>query len=103
MTTTTVLVDGMTCGHCVRAVTAELTALPAVTSVDVSLVPGGTSTVTVLSEAPVATDALAAAVEEAGYAVSTPAPAAGFTSLPIVSADVTASGNGGCACGCGGH
>jgi len=40
-------VQGMTCGHCVRSVTEELTALPGVTDVQVELVNGGTSKVTI--------------------------------------------------------
>jgi copper chaperone CopZ len=67
MTTTTILVDGMTCGHCVTAVTEELGQLPGVTSVAVDLQAGGTSPVTVSSEAPLDPARLAAAVQEAGY------------------------------------
>ncbi len=69
MTTTTIHVSGMTCGHCVGAVTEELTALDGVETVDVALVAGGTSTVTVTSAAPLDDTAVAAAVDEAGYAV----------------------------------
>ena len=47
MTTTTYTVTGMTCGHCVGAVTEELSGLPGVTEVSIDLVPGGGSTVTV--------------------------------------------------------
>lgn len=68
--TTTFRVDGMTCGHCVQAVTSELTALPGVTDVRVDLVDGGSSPVTVTSDAPLDTAAVSAAVEEAGYAVT---------------------------------
>jgi copper chaperone CopZ len=70
MSTTTFSVDGMTCGNCVRHVTEELTALPGVTDVQVQLVAGGSSPVTVTSDAPLADDAIAAAVDEAGYAVT---------------------------------
>lgn len=70
MTTTTFGVDGMTCGHCVHAVTTELSDLPGVTAVDVALVAGGSSTVSVTSDAPLADEAVAAAVVEAGYAVT---------------------------------
>jgi len=66
-TTTTVQVAGMTCGHCVSAVTEELTALPGVTGVSVDLVAGGTSPVTVTSDQPLDDTAVAAAVDEAGY------------------------------------
>ena len=52
MISATYQVTGMTCEHCTRAVTEELTALADVTGVTVDLVPGGTSAVTVSSEAP---------------------------------------------------
>ncbi len=66
MTSVTYQVNGMTCEHCVRAVTAELTALAGVTGVSVDLVPGGTSAVTVTSAAPLDGQAVAAALDEAG-------------------------------------
>ncbi|WP_226343819.1 heavy-metal-associated domain-containing protein [Agilicoccus flavus] len=66
MTTTTFTVAGMTCGHCTSAVTAELTDLPGVEGVDVDLVAGGDSPVTVRSEGPLAPDAVREAVAEAG-------------------------------------
>ncbi len=66
-TTTTVHVTGMTCDHCVAAVTEELSALTGVTDVSVALVAGGTTPVTVLSEQPLDEAAVAAAVDEAGY------------------------------------
>lgn len=64
--TTTFTVTGMTCGHCVAAVTEELTAVPGVTEVSVDLVPGGTSTVSVTSDGPISRDEVAAALDEAG-------------------------------------
>jgi len=66
MISATYQVTGMTCEHCTRAVSEELTVLDGVTGVSVSLVPGGTSAVTVSSEAPVAEQAVAAALDEAG-------------------------------------
>jgi copper chaperone CopZ len=66
MASATYQVSGMTCEHCVRAVSAELTGLAGVTGVSVDLVPGGTSAVTVTSEAPLAGQAVAAALDEAG-------------------------------------
>ncbi|PZM95343.1 MAG: cation-transporting ATPase [Actinobacteria bacterium] len=60
-------VTGMTCGHCVSAVTEELRALPGVQQVDVDLVPNGVSTVTVTSDAPLAETDVRAALDEAGY------------------------------------
>ncbi len=62
-------VTGMTCGHCVSAVTKELGALPGVDSVDVELVAGGVSTVTVGSDEAIGEDTIRAAIEEAGYAL----------------------------------
>lgn len=70
--TTTFRVDGMTCGHCVSSVTEELTALPGVEDVQVELVTGGASPVTVTSQAPLDDAAISAAVAEAGYAVTPP-------------------------------
>ena len=67
MSTSTYTVVGMTCGHCVNAVTEEVAQLPGVTAVDVDLASGG---LTVTSDAPVEETAVRAAVEEAGYEVS---------------------------------
>ena len=67
--TNTYRVTGMTCGHCVGAVTQELSALAGVEGVDIALVAGGTSTVTVTSSGQVSDEAVAAAIDEAGYAV----------------------------------
>ena len=64
MSTSTYTVTGMTCGHCVSAVTEEVTAVPGVTAVDVDLASGR---LTVTSDAPVDDDAVRAAVDEAGY------------------------------------
>jgi copper chaperone CopZ len=66
MTTQTYSVTGMTCGHCAGAVTDELKELDGVTAVDVDLVAGGTSTVTVTSESALDTADVAAALDEAG-------------------------------------
>ena len=67
MSTATFTVVGMTCGHCVSAVTEEVSQVPGVTGVDVDLASGG---LTVTSDAPVGEDAVRAAVEEAGYEVA---------------------------------
>jgi copper chaperone CopZ len=63
-------VDGMTCSHCVGAVTKELARLDGVSDVDVDLVAGGTSRVTVRGTAPVSADAFRAAIDEAGYTLA---------------------------------
>ncbi len=65
-TTETYSVTGMTCGHCAGAVTSEIKEIAGVTEVEVDLVAGGTSAVTVTSEAPIDRAAVAAAVDEAG-------------------------------------
>jgi copper chaperone CopZ len=70
MTVETFPVVGMTCGHCVHAVTEEVTGLDGVTDVAVDLVAGGTSQVTVTSAAPLSHDDVAAAVDEAGYTLA---------------------------------
>jgi len=62
--TSTYTVVGMTCGHCVQAVTGELSALPGVDAVQIDL---GTGAVTVTSEAPLTADDVRTAVDEAGY------------------------------------
>lgn len=69
-TTTEYGVTGMTCEHCAGAVTEELKALPGVTAVDVQLVAGGTSSVTLTSHTAPNLGAVAAAIDEAGYALA---------------------------------
>ncbi|AZL07270.1 MAG: heavy-metal-associated domain-containing protein [Brevibacterium aurantiacum] len=69
MTTTTINVNGMTCGHCEAAVKEELGALPGVTDVAVELNAGGDSPVTITSEKDLDEAAISAAVDEAGYEV----------------------------------
>ena len=64
MGTTTYTVVGMTCGHCVNAVTEEGSQLPGVTDVAVELASGS---LRVTGEPAVDDDAVRAAVEEAGY------------------------------------
>lgn len=66
-TTRTYGVTGMTCDHCVAAVTEEVTAIPGVTDVAVELVNEGTSTVRVVSDQPLEEGTVREAVEEAGY------------------------------------
>ena len=66
MTTATYQVTGMTCEHCVHAVAGELKDLADVSDVTVDLHPGGESAVTVTSAAPLTTEAVAAALDEAG-------------------------------------
>ena len=63
----TYTVSGMTCGHCVQAVTDELIRLPGVRDVRVDLNSGQ---VTVESDGMVPLDEVRAAVDEAGYALT---------------------------------
>ena len=60
-------VYGMTCDHCVRAVTAELRALKGVADVQVDLSSGR---VGVTADQPVTTPSVRAAIEEAGYTLA---------------------------------
>jgi len=64
MNTSIYLVDGMTCAHCVGAITREVSALQQVSDVSIDLASGA---VTITSALPLADAAVAAAVEEAGY------------------------------------
>ncbi len=68
--TTVLQVTGMTCGHCVASVTEELGAIDGVSAVDVDLVPGGSSAVSVTSAAELDSAAVEAAVAEAGYSLA---------------------------------
>ena len=72
MTATTYLVKGMSCEHCVKAVTSEVESLRGVSAVTVDLVPGGSSRVTVISESQLPDDAVTAALDEAGGYQITP-------------------------------
>ena len=75
MNTTTYNVTGMTCSHCVQAVTEELSEVAGVREVEVDLVPGGVSTVTVTSDGDPAPEDIRAAVDEAGYELTESTPA----------------------------
>ena len=67
MMSTTYAVTGMTCGHCELSVQEELSALDAVTEVHAD---HSTGRVTVTSAEPLDPAVLAAAVDEAGYALT---------------------------------
>ncbi|ULE31543.1 heavy-metal-associated domain-containing protein [Mycobacterium sp. IDR2000157661] len=64
MTTTTVTVTGMTCGHCETSVREEIGEIAGVTSVEVDVASG---VVTIGSDTPVERAAIKSAVEDAGY------------------------------------
>ena len=65
MTTQTLEIGGMTCGHCLRAVKDALSEMPGVTLDEVRI---GKAVVT-FDEAAVKPDAIAEAVRDAGYDV----------------------------------
>ena len=57
-------VDGMTCDHCRHAVTAEVSAIPGIQTVDVDVTGG---TLTIYADQPIDRAQIASAVDEAGY------------------------------------
>lgn len=65
-TTQSFAVTGMSCDHCAQAVSGELTALEGVSDITVQLVTGGTSTVSVTSDRPLADSEVSSALDEAG-------------------------------------
>jgi copper chaperone CopZ len=65
------IVVGMTCDHCVRAVTDELSQVPGVRAVTVDL---ATGLVEVRSDAPLPLAVVRAAVDGAGFTLDQPAP-----------------------------
>lgn len=70
MITTKINVSGMTCQNCVNHVTEELEELPGIVSIDIQLgEEGSPSEVRITSEDRIADDAIAAAIDEAGYEV----------------------------------
>ncbi|MFG1708335.1 heavy-metal-associated domain-containing protein [Nonomuraea sp. M3C6] len=87
MTVTTYQVEGMTCGHCVSSVSAEVGKVTGVRGVEVDL---AAKAVTVTSEAPLDISVIDAAVVEAGYEL-----AGRIELLPQVGAS-SCCGSGGC-------
>jgi len=66
MSTQTFAVTGLTCQHCVGAVTSELSVLAGVTDVKIDLVAEGTSTLRVTADQEISDDEVAVALDEAG-------------------------------------
>jgi copper chaperone len=64
--TQTFRATGLTCGHCARAVSEELSAVPGVEAVEVEVVSGGESVVRVAASREIAGDEVTAALSEAG-------------------------------------
>jgi len=66
MSTLTFPITGLTCGHCVGAITSELSVLAGVGNVQIDLVVDGTSTLRVTTDKELTDDEVAAALDEAG-------------------------------------
>jgi copper chaperone len=66
MTSATYRVTGMTCMHCVHAVSDELKNLGGVRDVTILLRPGEESAMTITSDEPLSAEAVAGALDEAG-------------------------------------
>ena len=69
MSSKTINVDGMTCDHCVNAVTEEISKIPGVTEVNIDLHAGEISQVTITAGNEISDVDIVAAVEEAGYSI----------------------------------
>ncbi|KJK56621.1 heavy-metal-associated domain-containing protein [Saccharothrix sp. ST-888] len=68
--TITYTVSGMSCGHCEKSISEEVSALPGVIEVAADTKAG---TVTISSQSPLDEGAVRAAVDEAGYELVGPA------------------------------
>ena len=66
--TSTYQVQGMHCGHCVASVTEEVRTIPGVSDVQVDL---GSGELVITSDTAIPTQAVEAAVDEAGYSLAT--------------------------------
>ncbi len=98
-TVTTLMVPGMTCGHCVSSVTKELQAVAGVENVSVELRKEAESEVTVFSDNPLAEDALREAIDEAGYEVASIATQTSTEVNSELGLSAKGSADGGCGCG----
>ncbi len=67
MSTQSITVEGMSCDHCIHAVTEELVKIDGVSNVNVIINPDGPSNVDFDADTEIAVADLAAAIDEAGY------------------------------------
>lgn len=67
MSTQSIKVEGMSCDHCIHAVTEELVKIDGVNNVNVTLNPDGPSNIDFDVDTEIAMTDLAAAIDEAGY------------------------------------
>ena len=100
-TVTTLGVTGMTCGNCVAHVTKDVSAVAGVEDVSVELHAGGTSEVSVFSDAPLDEGALREAVDEAGYDVASYAVQNDALAAQQAAQAPARQEAHNCACGCG--
>ncbi|MDO4897902.1 MAG: heavy-metal-associated domain-containing protein [Rothia sp. (in: high G+C Gram-positive bacteria)] len=70
MSATVVKATGLTCNHCAMSVTEELEEIQNVTGVEVEVVKGGESTVTITHEGDLAASDIEAAITEAGFTLA---------------------------------
>ncbi|HUW79036.1 MAG TPA: heavy-metal-associated domain-containing protein [Candidatus Nanopelagicaceae bacterium] len=63
-------ITGMTCGHCVHAVTEEVSAITGVRDVKINLVEGGQSLMTLTADSDIHFKQVSEAVNEAGNYVA---------------------------------
>ena len=70
MSETNIKVAGMTCGHCVNAVTEELSKISGVTGVNIELNTDGPTPVNIVADIDISDADITAAVEEAGYTIA---------------------------------
>lgn len=69
MSATTVKATGLTCEHCAMSVREEVSEIENVNEVNVEVVNGGESTVTINHDGELDSAKVDAAIEEAGYSV----------------------------------
>jgi len=67
MSTQSITVEGMSCDHCIHAVTEELVKIDGVSNVNVTINSDGPSQVNFDAESAISVADLAAAIDEAGY------------------------------------
>ena len=63
-------VAGMTCGHCVNAVTEELSKISGVTGVNIELNADAPTPVNIVADIEISDADITAAIEEAGYTIA---------------------------------
>ena len=71
MTTSTFFITGLTCDHCVNAIKEEVGEIAGVTNIEVELVKGGKSTLTIEADRPLTKIDIASEIAEASesYAI----------------------------------